>query len=79
MLNQAFGLDLEHMPFTGGGPAVTSTVGGHTPMVITTISSACGHIETGAVRALRRRRQRSPALPNVPTLAEQASRIRNPT
>jgi tripartite-type tricarboxylate transporter receptor subunit TctC len=51
MLKQAFGLDLVHVPFQGGGPAVTSTVGGHTPMVITTISSAAGHIRQGTVRA----------------------------
>ena len=72
MLNQAFGLDLQHVPFQGGGPAVTSTVGGHTPMVITTISSAGGHIQSGTVRALAQTGEsRSPALPNVPTLSEQ--------
>ena len=72
MLNQAFGLDLQHVPFQGGGPAVTSTAGGHTPMVITTISSAGGHIQTGTVRALAQTGiKRSPALPDVPTLSEQ--------
>jgi tripartite-type tricarboxylate transporter receptor subunit TctC len=75
MLNQTFGIDLQHVPFQGGGPAVTSTVGGHTPMVITTISSAAGHIQSGALRALATTgAQRSPALPNVPTLAEQGIR-----
>src|SRR5688500_1698044 len=42
MLKQAFGIDLQHVPFQGGGPAVVSTVGGHTPIVFTTISSASG-------------------------------------
>jgi len=75
MLNQSFGIDLQHVPFQGGAPAVTSTVGGHTPMVITTISSAAGHIQSGALRALATTgAQRSPALPNVPTLAEQGIR-----
>jgi tripartite-type tricarboxylate transporter receptor subunit TctC len=60
------------VPFQGGGPAVVSTVGGHTPMVITTISSASGPLQQGAIRPLAvTSAKRSPALPNVPTLAEQ--------
>src|SRR5262249_23945411 len=43
MLKQAYGLDLVHVPFQGGGPAVVSVVGGHTQMVITTIPSVAGH------------------------------------
>jgi len=71
MLKQAFRLDLVHVPFQGGGPAVTSTVGGHTPMVITTISSAAGHIKQGTLRALAvTGSRRSPAVPEVPTLTE---------
>ena len=72
MLKQAFGIDLQHVPFQGGGPAVVSTVGGHTPMVITTISSAAGPLQQGAIRPLAvTGSRRSPALPNVPTLTEQ--------
>ncbi|MGE0036080.1 MAG: Bug family tripartite tricarboxylate transporter substrate binding protein [Xanthobacteraceae bacterium] len=72
MLNQAFNLDLQHVPFKGGAPAVTSTVGGHTSIVFTTIASAAGHIETGALRALATTGpRRSPFLPQIPTLAEQ--------
>jgi tripartite-type tricarboxylate transporter receptor subunit TctC len=72
MLKQSFGIDLQHVPFQGGGPAVVSTVGGHTPMVITTISSASGPLQQGTLRPLAvTSAKRSPALPNVPTLAEQ--------
>lgn len=72
MLRQTFGIDFVHVPFQGGGPAVTSTVGGHTPAVITTISSAGGHIKQGTLRALAvTSAQRSPTLPDVATLAEQ--------
>ena len=75
MLRQAFGIDLQHVPFQGGGPAVVSTVGGHTPMVITTISSAAGSLQQGAIRPLAvTGSRRSPVLPNVPTLAEQGIR-----
>ena len=72
MLRQSFGIDLQHVPFQGGGPAVVSTVGGHTPIVFTTISSASGPLQQGSIRPLAvTSAKRSPALPNVPTLAEQ--------
>ena len=71
MLKQAFGLDLVAVSFNGGGPAITSTIGGHTPILYTSISTAAGHIKQGTVRALAvTSARRSPALPDVPTLAE---------
>ena len=71
MLKQAFGLDLVAVSFNGGGQAITSTIGGHTPILYTSISTAAGHIKQGTVRALAvTGAQRSPALPDVPTLAE---------
>jgi tripartite-type tricarboxylate transporter receptor subunit TctC len=71
MLKQAFGLDLVAVSFNGGGPAITSTIGGHTPVLYTSISTAAGHIKQGTVRALAvTGARRSPALPDVPTLAE---------
>ena len=71
MLKQAFGLDLVAVSFNGGGPAITSTIGGHTPILYTSISTAAGHVKQGTVRALAvTGARRSPALPDVPTLAE---------
>ena len=71
MLKQAFGLDLVAVSFNGGGPAITSTIGGHTPILYTSISTAAGHIKQGTVRTLAvTSARRSPALPDVPTLAE---------
>ena len=71
MLKQVFGLDLVAISFNGGGPAITSTIGGHTPILYTSISTAGGHIREGTVRALAvTSAHRSPALPQVPTLAE---------
>jgi tripartite-type tricarboxylate transporter receptor subunit TctC len=71
MLKQAFGLDLVAVSFNGGGPAITSTIGGHTPILYTSISTAAGHIKQSTVRALAvTGARRSPALPDVPTLAE---------
>jgi tripartite-type tricarboxylate transporter receptor subunit TctC len=74
MLKQAFGLDLVAVSFNGGGPAITSTIGGHTPVIFTSISTAAGHVKQGTVRALAvTGAQRSPALPDVPTLAESGA------
>jgi len=71
MIKQAFGLDLVAVSFNGGGPAITSTIGGHTPIVFTSIASAAGHIKGGSLRAIAvTSAQRSAALPDVPTLAE---------
>jgi tripartite-type tricarboxylate transporter receptor subunit TctC len=71
MLKQAFGLDLVAVSFNGGGPAITSTIGGHTPILYTSISTAGGHIRDGTVRPLAvTSAHRSPTLPQVPTLAE---------
>jgi tripartite-type tricarboxylate transporter receptor subunit TctC len=75
MLKQAFGLDLVPVPFNGGGPAITSTIGGHTPILFTSISTAAAHVKQGSVRALAvTGAHRSPALPAVPTLAEAGAR-----
>jgi tripartite-type tricarboxylate transporter receptor subunit TctC len=74
MLKQAFGLDLVAVSFNGGGPAITSTIGGHTPVIFTSISTAAGHVKQGTVRALAvTGAQRSAALPDVPTLAESGA------
>src|SRR5207253_1242993 len=54
-----------------GGPAMTSTIGGHTPIVFTSIASAASHVKSGTMRALAvTSPRRSPALPDVPTMAE---------
>jgi tripartite-type tricarboxylate transporter receptor subunit TctC len=75
MLKQAFGLDLVAVSFNGGGPAITSTIGGHTPILYTSISTAAAHVKQGTVRALAvTGARRSPALPEVPTLAEAGAR-----
>lgn len=71
MFKQAFGLDLIAVSFNGGAPALTSTIGGHTPILYTSISTAGAHIKEGTVRALAvTSARRSQALPQVPTLAE---------
>jgi tripartite-type tricarboxylate transporter receptor subunit TctC len=65
------GTNLLHVPYKGGGPAVISLVSGETSMLFATIPSAIQHIQSGRLRGLAvSRAQRSPALPDIPTVAE---------
>jgi len=64
-------LDLVHVPFGGGGPAVGSTVAGHTPISFGAMAPAVPLIKDGKLRALAvTSKKRSGALPDVPTMAE---------
>jgi tripartite-type tricarboxylate transporter receptor subunit TctC len=67
----AFGVDVTHVPFTGGGPAMTATLGGHTPCVVSALPTGAPYAKAGNVRALAMMSaKRSPLLPDVPTMAE---------
>jgi tripartite-type tricarboxylate transporter receptor subunit TctC len=67
----AFGLDLPTVQFTGAGPAIQSTLGGHTPVAFSAVPPAAPQIKEGLLRALAvTAEKRSSALPDVPTMAE---------
>ena len=67
----SLGLDLVHVPFNGGAPAVLSTIGGHTPIAFTALPAAASYIKSGELRALAvTSAQRAAEFPDVPTLAE---------
>ncbi len=67
----ALNLDLVHVPFGGGEPAVEATVGGHTPISFGALAPAVPLIKSGALRALAvTGSARAPTLPDVPTMAE---------
>jgi tripartite-type tricarboxylate transporter receptor subunit TctC len=64
-------LDLVHVPFASGGLAITSAVGGHTPISFGALPPAVPHVRDGRLRALAiTGRRRSDALPEVPTAGE---------
>src|SRR5882672_1398402 len=64
----AFGLDITHVPFTGGNPAMTSTIGGHTPIIFPALSTAVPYVKAGTLRPLAvMSGKRGVLLPDVPT------------
>ena len=65
------GIDLQHVPFRGTGPAVTEMLSGRVPTGLSNTLTAIPHIEAGTLRALAvTGSKRAQALPNVPAIAE---------
>jgi tripartite-type tricarboxylate transporter receptor subunit TctC len=65
------GVDILHVPFRGGGPALIDVAGGHTQMTFASVPSTIGPVRNGKVRAIGiGGLKRSPALPDVPTIDE---------
>jgi tripartite-type tricarboxylate transporter receptor subunit TctC len=65
------GIDLLHIPFKGAGPAMTDVIGGHTQLVFASAGSTITHLRSGKLKALGvGAMQRSPLIPDVPTVAE---------
>jgi tripartite-type tricarboxylate transporter receptor subunit TctC len=71
LLQQATGIKLRHVPFPGGGPAVTALLGGHVDALASGPSVVLPQIKAGKLRALAGwGEQRIAALPDVPTFKE---------
>jgi tripartite-type tricarboxylate transporter receptor subunit TctC len=69
------GLDVVRVPFPGAAPIITSTLAGHTPIAFLGLPPAAPHIKEGTLRALAvTSPKRSPAFPDVPTMAESGVR-----
>jgi tripartite-type tricarboxylate transporter receptor subunit TctC len=67
----SLGLDLVHVPFNGGGPAIAAVVGGHIPIGFGSPAASIPQIKEGNVRALAiTSKRRSQILPDVPTMTE---------
>lgn len=71
LLKLRTGANLVHVPYKGGGQAMTDALGGNIPLVYTAIAGASAHVKAGrlvavAVSGLKR----DPSMPDVPTIAE---------
>jgi tripartite-type tricarboxylate transporter receptor subunit TctC len=72
MMKAATKVQFTHVPYKGGNPAQADLVGGQVDFMFTTIPGAIGLIKAGNLKPLAvTSPQRSPALPDVPTMAEQ--------
>lgn len=72
MLKQASGVDLQAVAYKGGAPLLNDVLGGQIPVSISVLGEVLPHIRAGRLRGLAvTSAQRSPFLPEVPTLQEQ--------
>lgn len=71
LFESAADIQLLHVPYKGGGPAIQDLLGGQVTLSFATILETSGHIRTGKLRALAvTGEKRNSAFPDVPTLSE---------
>jgi tripartite-type tricarboxylate transporter receptor subunit TctC len=75
LFNLAAGLKIVHVPYKGAGPSMAALMAGEVDMMFNGVSSALPHVKSGKLRALAiSSTQRSPLLPDLPTVAESGLR-----
>lgn len=71
LFKQMAGVDIQHVAYKGSAPAVNDLLGNHIAIMFDNMPSAISHVKAGKLRPLAvTTAQRSPALPDVPTIAE---------
>jgi tripartite-type tricarboxylate transporter receptor subunit TctC len=71
LLSDRAGVKLVHVPYRGGGPAMTDALGGHVDLLIGSTALSMPQVNTGNLRAIAQTgKDRNPFLANVPTVAE---------
>lgn len=75
LFESATGVDMVHIPYKGGGPALNDVLGGQVPLFFGNLASTLQHVQSGKLRALAvTSATRSPILAGVPSLAEAGVR-----
>jgi tripartite-type tricarboxylate transporter receptor subunit TctC len=71
LFESATKVEMVHVPYKGGGPALNDVIGGQVPLFFGNLASTLQHVQSGKLRALAvTSARRSAMLPDVPTLAE---------
>ena len=71
LFERAAGISLQHIPYKGGAPAITDTIGGQVPLVAVNALEALPHVKSGKLKILAvLSANRSSIFPDVPTIAE---------
>lgn len=71
LLESMAGVRMTHIPYKGGGPAITDLIAGHVPSFFSVISTAVPHVRAGKIKPIAvTGAARSDALPEVPTVSE---------
>jgi tripartite-type tricarboxylate transporter receptor subunit TctC len=66
------GIDMVHVPYKGGAPAMSDVVAGHVPVIFSNLSDALPQAAAGNIRLIGvSSEKRAPQIPDVPTVAEQ--------
>ncbi len=72
LLQQLAGFEMQHVPYKGGVPAITDTIGGVVPVMYSDLVAALPHIKSGKLRAIAiGSPQRVSVVPDVKTISEQ--------
>ena len=71
LFESAAKVDMVHVPYKGGGPALNDVIGGQVPLFFGNLASTLQHVQSGKLRALAvTSEKRSSILPDVPSLSE---------
>lgn len=65
------GVEMQHIPYKGGGPALNDVIGGQVPIFFGSVASTKQYVDSGKLNALAvTGKKRASSMPNVPTMAE---------